>query len=256
MNRRTFERRILAAITRKLHRKFTLVELLVVIAVIAILAGMLLPALNKAREKAFGIKCVNNKKQCGTGFAMYANDNNDYVVLLDAGDNRVLHPKNDTIWYETIIDSKWKGYSRTGVFEGPLYIKNWDVAFCPSGEISLTTFGHDRKYTCYGANMNGGDWEPAGAVPGKPVVVFQQGRVPLCKKNLPSWITELPFLGDGYKPSEEKKNNWTISHGNSGAPLAVRHAGSTNFLMPDGSVSNVGVGGLYKFGFQTNHKQF
>ena len=143
----------------------------------------------------------------------------------------------------------------TGVFEGPLYIKNWDVAFCPSGEVSLTNSGHDRKYSCYGANTNGGDWEPAGAGPGKPVV-FQQGRVPLCKKNLPSWITELPFLGDGYKTSAEKKNNWTISHGDSGAPLAVRHAGSTNFLMPDGSVSNVGVGGLYKFGFQTNHKQF
>ena len=84
-----------------MRRHFTLIELLVVIAIIAILAGMLLPVLNRARESAHSSSCLSNLKQLGSGMLLYTDANGGLLPPM----KRIVNG-NGAWWTEYLIGSR------------------------------------------------------------------------------------------------------------------------------------------------------
>ncbi len=136
------------AIADMKKKNFTLIELLVVIAIIAILAAMLLPALNATRGKARTIRCTNNQKQFGTAFNMYTDAYNGTYPYAS-------HPSNTKPFWTTLM--MW-----AGVLEIPNdnpsttvgSINELGIWNCPENAEQRFPAYQDvaRKCTSYGAN--------------------------------------------------------------------------------------------------------
>ncbi len=235
-------------------KNFTLIELLIVIAIIAILAALLLPALNKARDKGKMIRCASNQKQIGAALHMYAQDFGDIVTLYIArGSNPVT--------YAALLSNKLREFYGLNPYYGlsTNYLDSLDVFTCPSilpfGPAPKKGFdGGPRSTYTKGVNHLAIYGTVANAK-GHPLTQEDVSTDPFVYRGEPdknSFIAPLhsikspsKFFALGCSYATAQDCQWySISFTSTSAGIMMIHNGKANILWIDGHVDSNSAGDI------------
>lgn len=235
-------------------RAFTLIELLVVVSIIAILVGVLLPALQRSKNLAKAVICQSNLKQWGLVFQMYTGDNNGRFSNRRENDLYGYWPDSLRSYYDNIGDARRcpmtrktaTEIGRSNPFQGGKFVAwgylkdSWGVAG-EYGSYSINSWVYDSDQDAIWVFPTVNNWRKIDASGGSNIPLMMDAQ------SVETWPT------DQDKPPDEDDEPYTSSNDDTIKRVCInRHSGGTNFLFLDMSIRKVGLKKLWKLKWHRN----
>jgi prepilin-type N-terminal cleavage/methylation domain-containing protein/prepilin-type processing-associated H-X9-DG protein len=222
---------------RKGRNGFTLIELLVVVAIVSILAAMLLPALQKAKESAKAAQCMSNLRQIGVAAFAYAADWNDHSPNLGSVSEVVIINYSEGRWMDQVF-----AYCQNNIkvllcpSQQTLWRSTWNMAPPHVEPKYAPGYGMSRHAgTSYNTSTNNPSPYKSVGIP-VSLVVNPARKIWFCDGGWYRWGTGTGNLDqEGFTSNIESRGARNCSASNNQLP-SRRHRGGSNFLFFDGHV--------------------